>query len=259
MNLAGSSYGNGPLLICLHGLFGSGDNLRAIGRDFERRYTVTYPDLPNHGASPHTDGFSYRMMSESVVRLIDSAGGGAAVLVGHSMGGKVAMRIALDHPRSVRALAVLDMAPRTYDPSHREIMDAMLALPLQEIRSRAEADRMLARSIPLQPVRSFLLKNLVRDDEGYRWRLNLPLLRRDYERVLGWDGTGTYEGPVLFVGGSRSTYVKPERDGRLISSYFPRADIRMVAGAGHWIHSERPAEVRALLSRFLGDTVDAAS
>ena len=258
MSLAAASYGEGPFLVCLHGLFGSGDNLRGVGRDFESEFTVCYPDLPNHGASRHTDQFSYREMSESVLDLINAAGHGPAVLLGHSMGGKVAMKLALDHPRKVRALFVLDMAPRAYDPGHREIMDAMLALPLHEIQSRADADRMLGSAIPFKPVRSFLLKNLVKDDDGYRWRLNLPLLRRDYERVLGWEAEGTYDGPVLFVGGSKSKYVKPERDSRLIRSYFPAADIRMVAGAGHWVHSERPEEVRALFRSFLTDVVDDA-
>ena len=256
MKLAGSSYGTGPALVYLHGLFGSGDNLRTIGREFESDFAVWYPDLPNHGGSAHTDAFSYAEMSESIADLIDGARCGPAVVVGHSMGGKAGMRLALDHPGLVRGLVVLDMAPRAYDPSHGEIMDAMLALPLDRVRSRADADRMLEAAIPVRPVRSFLLKNLVKDNGGYRWQLNLALLRREYEKVLGWDGHGTYEGPALFVGGSKSKYVKPERDGGLIRGYFPRADIRMVPGAGHWIHSERPEEVRALLRGFLAETAD---
>jgi esterase len=167
------------------------------------------------------------------------------------MGGKVAMRLALDRPDLVGGLLVLDMAPRPYDPSHTEIIDAMLALPVGEVESRSDADRRLAESIPSRAVRSFLLKNLVKDDGAYRWRLNLPLLRREYDAILGWEGSGSYDGPALFLGGTDSKYLKPRRDEELIRGYFPHAQIEMLDGAGHWIHSERPDDVAAHISGFL--------
>ena len=251
MPLSGDRHGSGELLVFLHGLFGSGDNLRGVGRAFEADYTVLYPDLPNHGGSPHTNTFDYGLLGRAVADAVAAHGSGPCLLVGHSMGGKVAMRLALEQPQLIRALAVLDMAPRTYDRSHIEIMDALLGLPLAEIESRADADRRLAQEIPSSAVRSFLLKNLVREAGAWRWRLNLPVLRRDYDSVLGWDGEGTYEGPVLFIGGSASKYVKPDRDLELIRGHFPRARIEMIPDAGHWIHSERPDEVRTLLATFL--------
>ena len=251
MTLSGASYGSGPPLVFLHGLFGSGSNLRAIGRQFESSFTCMYPDLPNHGDSPHTDRFDYGEIGNAVVDLISGDGGAPGVLVGHSMGGKVAMHVALERPRLVRALAVLDMAPRAYYPSHQGIMDAMLALPVHELESRADADRRLADVIPVAAVRAFLLKNLVRDDDEYRWRLNLETLREDYDRILGWEGSGVYTGPALFVAGSKSEYVKPARDASLIREYFPRAEIEIVNGAGHWVHSERPQEVGSLLEAFV--------
>jgi esterase len=254
MRLAYSSAGSGPPMVLLHGLFGSGDNLRGLGRAFEADYTVYYPDLPNHGDSPHTESVDYAAMGEAVAGFMREHGRSPAVVVGHSMGGKVAMRIALDRPELVAALVVLDMAPRRYEPSHAGIMDSMLALAVDEVESRADADRRLSGSIRSRPVRSFLLKNLVKDDDRYRWRLNIGLLRREYERILGWDGDGRYEGPTLFVGGTESGYVRPDRDAELVSSLFPNSRIEMVEGAGHWIHSERESEVRRLLREFLDRT-----
>ncbi|MFW5689869.1 MAG: alpha/beta fold hydrolase [Spirochaetota bacterium] len=255
MSLAVTAFGEGPGFVLLHGLFGSGDNLRGLGRPFEDRFTMIYPDLPNHGDSPHSGQTDYGTMSAAVADTLDTLetrANGPFIVGGHSMGGKVAMRLALDRPELVRALVILDMAPRTYDPSHQEIIDAMLALPVDEVESRADADRRLAQAIPSKPVRSFLLKNLVKDDdETYRWRLDLPLLKRDYETILGWEGDGRYEGPALFIGGGDSKYVKPHRDRDLIHGYFPQARIGMLDGAGHWIHSERPEEVGRLIDDFL--------
>ncbi len=262
MKLASVSYGGGPAvpreadadvpaLVMLHGLFGAGDNLRGLGRAFEDRFTVVYPDLPNHGDSPHSDDVSYGVLADAVASLIERSGFPRAAVAGHSMGGKVAMRLALDRPDLVAALVVLDIAPRRYEPSHGAILDALLALPVDEVESRTEADRMLADAIPSRPVRSFLLKNLVKEDGAYRWRLNLPVLKREYVTILGWEGEGTYEGAVLFVGGSESKYLDPGRDDELIHEYFPQARIEMLDGAGHWIHSERPDEVRSLVSGFL--------
>jgi len=253
MMLAFTSHGSGPPLVLLHGLFGSGDNLRSLGRAFEHEYTVYYPDLPNHGDSPHTATVDYAAMCDAVAGLLRDEHAVPAVVAGHSMGGKVAMRLALESPQIVRALAVLDMAPRRYERSHDHIMDAMLTLRVDEVDSRADADRRLADAIPSRPVRAFLLKNLVKADDGYRWRLNLPLLRDEYETILGWEGTGSYDGPTLFVGGTASKYVKPDRDRDVIAGHFPAARITMIEGAGHWIHSERQDEVQRLLTGFLDE------
>ena len=259
MTLHYESHGSGPTLVFLHGLFGSGDNLRSIGRTFEADHTVVYPDLPNHGDSPHTESTDFGKMSAAVAGFLDDEGIGPAVVAGHSMGGKVAMRLALDRPDLVQGLIILDMAPRPYDRSHTQIIDAMLGLPTEQVESRADADRLLADSIPSRPVRSFLLKNLVKDDGQYLWRLNLPLLKRDYDAILGWEGRGAYDGPALFVGGSESKYLKRERDADLVRGLFPRARIEILEGAGHWIHSERPDEVSALISEFLREESGDAS
>lgn len=251
MSLHSRMHGEGPAVVFVHGLFGSGDNLRGLGRAFEETHTVVYPDLPNHGDSPRADAMDYGSVSSTVASLVAERSLAPAVVVGHSMGGKVAMRLALDRPDLVRALVVLDIAPRRYEPSHVEIMKAMRSLPVNEVESRADADRRLADAIPSKPVRSFLLKNLVKDDDRYRWRLNLPVLEREYASILGWDGSGRYEGPALFIGGTESKYLDPERDGDIVRDLFPRARIEMLHGAGHWIHSERQDDVRDLIREFL--------
>ena len=258
MRLAAQSHGSGETLVLLHGLFGSGDNLRGLGRAFEESFRVVYPDLPNHGDSPHAERVDYAFMARAVAELIEAERIGPVVVAGHSMGGKVAMRLALDRPELVRALVVLDMAPRRYERSHDEIMDALLALPTGEVESRADADRRLGERIPSRPVRSFLLKNLVKDDGGYRWRLNLAALKENYDAILSWEADGRFEGPALFVGGTQSKYLKPARDAELISGLFPDARIEMLDGAGHWIHSERPDAVRELIAGFLRGTRSAS-
>lgn len=138
-------------------------------------------------------------------------------------------------------------------------MDALLALPLDEVESRADADRRLEDLIPSKPVRSFLLKNLVKANGGYRWRLNLPVLRSEYDEILSWDADGRYDGPALFVGGTHSRYLKPARDAELVAGLFPHARVEMLEGAGHWIHSERPDDVRRLVAEFLDEVTGAGS
>jgi esterase len=167
------------------------------------------------------------------------------------MGGKVAMQLALEHPDDVRALVALDIAPRTYEPSHVALMEALQSLDLSSISSRSEADEALAYDIPSKPVRAFLLTNLVKDGESYRWRLNLDALRADYENILSWQGKGSYDGPALFLGGDRSKYLQEERDGELVGEHFPSATIKIIEEAGHWLHSDQPDEVREHLTAFL--------
>ncbi len=242
----------------LHGLFGEGENLRGIARGLEQHFSCVLVDLPNHGDSPHIDSIDYPDMADAVARTMRDAEPSAspAFVLGHSMGGKVAMHLALRHPDLVRALVVLDIAPRRYEPSHTELIDALDALPLDSISNRTEADRALADAIPAAAVRSFLLKNLVRGESGLRWKLNVHGVKESYPAILSWDADGTYTGPALFIGGTRSDYLRPERDCPVITTHFPEADIEMIEGAGHWIHADRQDEVvervRAFLSAHAG-------
>ncbi|TVQ26939.1 MAG: alpha/beta fold hydrolase [Spirochaetaceae bacterium] len=237
----------------LHGLFGEGENLRGIARGLEPHFRCVLVDLPNHGDSPHIDSIDYPDMADAVARSmrdVESANGRSFVL-GHSMGGKVAMHLALRHPDMVRALVVLDIAPRRYDPSHTGLIDALDSLPLETISNRTDADRALADAIPAAAVRSFLLKNLVRGESGLRWKLNVRGVKESYAAILSWEAEGTYTGPALFIGGTESDYLRPERDRPVITNHFPKADIEMIEGAGHWIHADRQDEVVERVRAFL--------
>lgn len=254
MSLAFQSFGSGPELVLLHGLFGSGDNLRVVARGLESDYRVILPDLPNHGASSHIGSSTHAAMADAVEEFLESESLTGAMLGGHSIGGKLAMLIALRHPDRLAALISIDMAPRRYDASHRQIIAGMRSMDLGSVCSRRDADAALASYVPEPSVRSFLLKNLIRDGERYRWRLDLDAIAADYDAMLGWDPPpGTYSGPALFVGGEHSTYLQADRDARAIMSLFPAAEIRMIPGAGHWLHADRPAEVLAAIRRFLAE------
>ena len=247
--------GAGPPLVLLHGLFGAGENLRVIAKALADHREVHMVDLPNHGQSPHLNTSDYLAMSDAVDEYLRSLDGPTAV-IGHSMGGKVAMCSALRSPELVTHLIVLDIAPRRYSPSHREIIKALRSLALADLESRGDAETRLSQSIPSRPVRSFLLKNLIQDDEGFRWKLNLPVLDSDYEKILGWPADQlqnlTFAGPTQFVAGARSDYLKPERDRDEINRWFTDADIAVIANAGHWIHSDAPEQVIERVDRVLG-------
>jgi esterase len=247
-------FGSGPQFVLLHGLFGAGENLRSVARALQDEYEVILPDLPNHGESPHTENATYSVMVDSVTELLASLtqqGEERVILGGHSMGGKVAMQVALEQSGLIRGLVALDIAPRSYEPSHIELMDALLGLDLDSVESRGDADKALEAAIPSGPVRSFLLTNLVKEDNRYRWRINLPALKRDYQNILSWQGIGQYAGPSLFLGGDRSKYLKPDRDRERIQSHFPEATVSVIKDAGHWIHADQRDQVVEHLRSFL--------
>ncbi|MEV7528455.1 alpha/beta fold hydrolase [Agrococcus sediminis] len=239
-----------PVLFC-HGLFGQGRNWMQIGKALADRHRVTLVDMPNHGRSPWTERVDYAEMADAVAATIDEP----AALVGHSMGGKAAMLAALRHPERVERLCVVDVSPVSYRSSDefRGFMDAMLGMDLPAIASRADADAALAPAVPDPGIRAFLLQNLQRDGDGWRWLPNLEVLRRDLDALRGFPETdAVYEGPVLWIAGADSGYVRDEfRDE--MEARFPHVRRVTVKGAGHWVHSEQPAVMTGLLERFLDD------
>lgn len=239
-----------PVLFC-HGLFGQGRNWMQIGKALADRHRVTLVDMPDHGRSPWTERVDYAEMADAVAATIDEP----AALVGHSMGGKAAMLAALRHPERVERLCVVDVSPVSYRSSDefRGFMDAMLGMDLDAIASRADADAALAPAVPDPGIRAFLLQNLQRDGDGWRWLPNLEVLRRDLDALRGFPETdAVYEGPVLWIAGADSGYVRDEfRDE--MEARFPRVRRVTVKGAGHWVHSEQPAVMTGLLERFLDD------
>jgi pimeloyl-ACP methyl ester carboxylesterase len=259
----------GPRVVFVHGLFGQGKNWTTIGKGLADTHRVTLLDLPNHGHSPWTDRVDYLDMAELVATELEQFGE-PVTLVGHSMGGKVAMQLALRRPELLRALVVVDIAPveypinggRTDDPDEEAspfaaYIDAMRAMDLDALTTRGDADQALRDVVPSRMVRSFLLQSLVREGlgagGGWHWRLNLELLDRDLGELRGFPepppGAG-FDGPVLWIAGANSTYVLPE-DRPHMDALFPSTRLVRVKNAGHWVHSEQPEIFLETLRRFL--------
>jgi pimeloyl-ACP methyl ester carboxylesterase len=259
----------GPWVVFVHGLFGQGKNWTTIAKGLTDRYRVALVDLPNHGHSPWTDRVDYVDMAELLAGELEHLDE-PVVLVGHSMGGKVAMQLALRRPDLVRALVVVDVSPseypvrggRTDDPDEEaspfgDYIAAMRSMDLDALESRGQADEALAPAVPSRMVRSFLLQSLVREglgpDGGWRWRLNLEALERDLGELRGFPPPpegAVYEGPVLWIAGANSTYVLPEDRPRM-DALFPTTRLVRIKDAGHWVHSEQPEVFTEALRRFL--------
>jgi pimeloyl-ACP methyl ester carboxylesterase len=260
---------SGPRVVFVHGLFGQGKNWTTIARGLADSHRVTLIDLPNHGHSPWTDRVDYLDMAELVATELEQLGE-PVTLVGHSMGGKVAMQLALRRPELLRALVVVDIAPVSYPPTGGRTDDpdeeaspfgayieAMRALDLDQLTTRDEADAALRDVIPSRMVRSFLLQSLVREglgtDGGWRWRLNLELLDRDLGELRGFPtppAGAVFDGPVLWIAGANSTYVLDE-DRPHMDALFPATRLVRIKKAGHWVHSEQPEVFLETLRRFL--------
>lgn len=249
--------GAGSPVVLLHGLFGSGDNLNQLGQELASHYQVITMDLRNHGRSPHDPLMTYPLMAQDVVETLHHLGIPRCDLVGHSMGGKVAMQVALQHAKRVHKLVVVDIAPVTYSAHHQAVFKAMdklnKALP---IVSRKAADELLAEELETPELRQFLLKNLTVDDDGLIWRLGYSAIRQQYPQLLkAPSGPLPFTGTTLFVRGGLSEFILPEHRMPTLHA-FPNAQLREVADAGHWVHFEKPRLFNAMVQRFLdGDAV----
>lgn len=240
-----------PPLLIVHGLFGSAKNWGAISKRMAKDRQVLAVDLRNHGDSAHTDTHSYPDLAGDLAEVIAAHGGRADVL-GHSMGGKAAMVLALTQPERVARLLVADIAPVTYDRTQAGFIDAMERVDLSAVTKRSDADKALAADVPDLPTRAFLTQSLdLRAEGGPRWRLNLGTLRRDMPLIMGFPNMGgEYSGPTLFLRGGASDYVRPAHQPG-IDRLFPRAEMDEIPGAGHWLHAEAPGPFIARLSSFL--------
>lgn len=254
MELYYQRYGDeGPPLIILHGLLGASGNWHTLSRNvFSEHFQVFAVDQRNHGRSPHADRFDYEVMADDMKAFMEQHGLSEAHLLGHSMGGKTAMHVALQHPEKVDRLIVVDMAPKAYPPHHEQILEALRGLDLSTFDSREEIDAALAEEISSKPVRQFLLKNLSYDGEGdYTWQMNLEGIYQSYDEILaGIDTERTFDGPALFVRGETSDYVT-EEDLPRIRKNFPQAELRTVKGAGHWVHADQPEAFAEVVMEFL--------
>ena len=244
--------GEGPALILLHGLFGTARNLGAVARGLCTQARVVSLDLRNHGDSPHDPDMDYTTMAADIAETMDAKGIASAPVVGHSMGGKVAMTLALTQPRRVEKLVVMDIAPVTYAHDYAGYVEAMQAIPLNNEVNRKAANESLAAAIPDAALRVFLLSNLVLGGNPH-WRFGLSEIGGAMQSLLGWTDPSegrTYNGPVLFLRGGRSDYVTPDSHQR-IGELFPGAKIQTIEPAAHWLHAEQPQAVIAALQAFL--------
>ncbi len=252
----------GERVVFLHGLFGQGRNFTQVAKALEPDLRSLLVDLPDHGRSDWTEHVDYVAMADAVAATLRAgyAADGPVHVVGHSMGGKVAMVLALRHPDLVRRLVVVDISPVVSDGESEfgHLLDSLAGLDLTQVERRADADRLLTDPIPDDRVRGFLLQNLRSDtavDTGWRWQANLALLRRDLPTIAAFPDTelddATFDHPVLWMAGARSPYVRPEH-GATMRDYFPRTTLVTIKDAGHWVHSEQPDAFVSALRIFLG-------
>ncbi|GGO28766.1 esterase [Gemmobacter aquaticus] len=240
-----------PPILIAHGLYGSARNWNVIAKRLSANRDVLAVDMRNHGESPWFDSHSYTDLAEDLAKVI-TANGGRMDVVGHSMGGKAAMTLALTHPDLVRRLVVADIAPVAYAHDQTQYIEAMRAMDLTGLSTRAEADLRLSQTVPEAPLRAFFLQSLdLRAEGGPRWRLNFDVLATEMSNIVGWHAPeGRFDGPALFLTGAESHYVKPEYRPAILSQ-FPAARFAKLPGAGHWLHADKPREFEETLRVFL--------
>ncbi|MEH6604415.1 MAG: alpha/beta fold hydrolase [Pseudomonadales bacterium] len=252
MKLNYQSTGAGEVVILMHGVFGSLSNLASVGRALATDYRVLAVDLRNHGLSAHDEVMNYQVMAADIVDLMDDLSVDKAYLLGHSMGGKVGMQIALNYPSRVSGLIVGDIAPVTYAASHDVVIDGLRALVDASLESRKQANEILSGFVKEEGVRGFLLKNLYRTEGGsFSLRLNLDAVEASYYDYLSLAPVGTpYSGPVLFIKGENSAYIQ-EKHREAVSALFPQAELKIISDTGHWLHAEKPDSFNRLVGQFL--------
>lgn len=246
---------NAPWVVLIHGLFGNLDNLAVLRRHLCGNFNVIAIDLPNHGESPWLDTFSLPVCVDALIDLLDALQIEQANMVGHSLGGKVAMLTALTYPARIKTLVPMDIAPVTYPARHQSVFAGLNKVDLSTISGRKEADSVMQTEIEPAGVRQFLLKSLYQDDSGrWQWRFNVAGLEKDYENVGGFNvaDNACFEGKVTFIKGGDSDYITKEHQ-PIIGKYFPKATAKIVEGVGHWLHAEKPQVVNGLVERALQD------
>jgi esterase len=254
MKLAYRHFGNGNPVIILHGLFGQSDNWVTVARRIADQFSVFIPDQRNHGLSPHASVHTYPALSDDLLEFMLEHGIQKTILIGHSMGGKAAMTFALEHPEMVEKLVIIDISPRKYPERniHTQVITQMLSIDLDAITSRTQVEKILEQNIQDARIRMFILKNLYYIQPGkLGWRLNLRAINNNLEELF--DGIrieSKYLGPVLFIRGGKSDYITDDDNG-IIANLFPKATIKTISGASHWVHADAPEELCYLLSSFL--------
>jgi pimeloyl-ACP methyl ester carboxylesterase len=246
-------YGEGlENLIIIHGFLGSLDNWHTLATEFSKDFAVYTLDMRNHGKSPHTESHNIKLMVNDLAEFMEQQNIASANILGHSMGGKVAMQFAFDYTDKVEKLIVADIAPRQYKRGHDSLLEALDAVDFTKVTKRKDAEDIMMHLVPDFGTRQFLLKNLTTAaNGGYNWRVNLNVLDRDYEEIIKpIEYDGVFLKPALFLRGELSTYIKPS-DELEIQEHFINAQIETISGAGHWLHAENPKEFYEKVIRFL--------
>lgn len=246
-------FGAGEPVIIIHGLFGMLDNWQNIARRLAENFLVYTIDLPNHGASPRIEGvFNYEIMSQKVLDFMEAQGMHQAHFIGHSMGGKVAMQLALNNPDAVNKLAVIDVAPKIMYGGHEKVFYALMQINLATVLERKEVENYLMEKLEKDvPTVQFLMKNLSRNttSEGFHWKMNVQTLYDNYDNICA-AVTGTpFKKPTLFVRGGKSDYIL-DTDWDFIKTLFPAARLETIENAGHWVHADKPNELFEVLKKF---------
>jgi len=251
MKLHYKKLGHGQPIIILHGLFGMLDNWQSVANVLAENYEVWLVDQRNHGHSPHSDAFNYDVMAADLHEFIQDHHLHLPVVIGHSMGGKTAMRHAQLFPNDLSKLVVVDMGIKQYPVHHDIIIAALNQVDTDTIQSRKEAEEILIPNIPDFGTRQFLLKNLYwTDEKKLNWRFNLSVIEREIDKVVEALPNVEVLLPVLFIRGEKSNYIV-EDDYPAIKKLFPKAAISTVANAGHWVHAEAPQKVIELVNQFM--------
>lgn len=265
MELAFKVLGNGQPIIILHGLYGSSDNWHQIGKKLSGNFKVYLIDHRNHGNSPHSNQHNYNVLTEDLNDFIDKQKIEKPIIIGHSMGGKVAMHFSKTYSEKIKKLIVVDISPFDYSKyekqksnfeTHNLILDSVLSLKLHAIKSRGEADKYLLEKIPSKPIRQFILKNLKRTDYGFTWKINVRILKNEMPEIMKGIEFNKVELnniknlPTLFIKGENSSYILNNDIDKIIKIY-PKAIFKKIQNAGHWLHAEKPEEFVKIVSDFI--------
>ncbi|TDO98710.1 alpha/beta fold hydrolase [Marinomonas balearica] len=240
-----------PDLIVLHGLFGNADNWHSIAQSWSEFYTVHCLDLPNHGKSSPMDSPDYPKMADAIIAWMEESNIGPCYLLGHSMGGKVAMQLASSFPSKFKKLIVVDIAPVDYQPSHLEIFQGLAAIDSARPSSRKAADDLLAQYESNMGVRQFLLKNLKKEETGFSIGLARENIQEGYPSILAKPPlSAPYNNPTLFIKGANSDYIQQKHTKETVA-FFPNTNVKIIPDTGHWLHAEKPIPFGNIVKRFL--------
>lgn len=244
--------GQGPDLVLIHGLLGSLENLNMVAKDLKNICRVTSIDVRNHGNSFHKNSMTYQELAQDIITLLDHLSIDDCVILGHSMGGKIAMETALTYPMRVNKLIVADIAPVAYPPHHQQILSGLAAIDLTKVNNRKDADSQLSHYVEETGVRQFLLRNLVNNEGHWQFKCNLGFITQCYSQIMAsYQGNEQFDKPTLFIKGGNSNYILPEHRENIVK-LFPNSKAKIIQGAGHWLHAEKTSAFNKIVSDFIG-------